>query len=134
MFLKDLTQAISPPGSLCIMFPSQPQTQLGGISGLITQPCVPRSGPLTGTGKCYQASECENTDPLNDPAQLWLHQPSDDLCVSPKDFPRARKDVEWLARELGLFVCLLRSSRRTGFSSCGLWALELRLSSCGAWA
>ena len=26
------------------------------------------------------------------------------------------------------------SSRRTGFSSCGLWALERRLSSCGAWA
>ena len=25
-------------------------------------------------------------------------------------------------------------SRCTGFSSCGLWALEHRLSSCGAWA
>ena len=25
-------------------------------------------------------------------------------------------------------------SRRVGFSSCGLWALQRRLSSCGAWA
>ena len=25
-------------------------------------------------------------------------------------------------------------SRRAGFSSCGLWALEGRLSSCGTWA
>ena len=34
------------------------------------------------------------------------------------------------------WLLLLRStgSRRVGFSSCGLWALECRLSSCGAWA
>ena len=32
------------------------------------------------------------------------------------------------------WLILLRStgSRRAGFSSCGLWALERRLSSCGA--
>ena len=30
--------------------------------------------------------------------------------------------------------CGARALGRTGFSSCGLWALERRLSSCGAWA
>ena len=33
------------------------------------------------------------------------------------------------------WILLLRSmgSRRKGFSSCGTWALDHRLSSCGAW-
>lgn len=79
----------------------------GNRSGLLlSNLCVPRSAPLTGTGRGHQGPACENTDPLDDPtacpAPPWLHQPSENLCVSPEDFPRARKDAEWLARELGL--------------------------------
>ena len=42
----------------------------------------------------------------------------------------------WCAGFSLRWLLLLRSmgSRRTGFSSCGLRALERRLSSCGAWA
>ena len=42
----------------------------------------------------------------------------------------------WCAGFSLRWLLLLQStgSRRTGFSSCGLWALERRLSSCGAWA
>ena len=33
-----------------------------------------------------------------------------------------------------LLLLQSRGSRHTGFSSCGTWALERRLSSCGSWA
>ena len=36
--------------------------------------------------------------------------------------------LQWLLLLQGV------GSRHVGFSSCGLWALERRLSSCGAWA
>ena len=70
---------------------------------IMLQPLCSQICPhLTGTGRGHQGPEYENTDPLGDPAACpaphWLHQPSDNLCVSPE----ARKDAEWLARELGL--------------------------------
>ena len=38
----------------------------------------------------------------------------------------------WWARLLS--ICAARASHCHGFSGCGWWALELRLSSCGTWA
>ena len=33
-----------------------------------------------------------------------------------------------------LLLLWSRGSRHTGFSSCGMWALEHRLNNCGTWA
>lgn len=109
MFLEDLTQAAFPPGSLCLDHVPLPASTPVGMTtaqdsyyATFVFPDLPHSQGQEGAIRDLR----ENTDPLDDPtachAPPWLHQPSDNLCVSPEDFPRARKDAEWLASELGL--------------------------------
>ena len=67
---------------------------------------------------------------------FWLHWVFVDACGLSLVVASRGYSSLWCVGFSLQWLLLLQSmgSRCTGFSSCGSWALECRLSSCGAWA